>query len=289
MPGPFITLFLIRNYPTIFVRNSCLSMNLEKICRQSLEIVRHTGDFIAGERMKLTMDQVERKGKHNFVTYVDKRAEELLVDGLHKIVPEAGFITEEETNVVQKEEFNWVIDPLDGTTNYIHGSPPYAVSVALMKEKSVILGIVYEIVSSEMFCSFLGSDALLDGKRIHVSATDSVSEALIATGFPYTRFARLEPFMRSLSHLFLHSHGVRRMGSAATDLAYVACGRYDAFYEFNLNPWDVAAGSFIVQQAGGNVSDFRGGDDYIFGNEIVASNREVFKEFRQIIGEFMNV
>jgi myo-inositol-1(or 4)-monophosphatase len=264
-------------------------MNLEKICRQTLEIVKRAGKFVAEERIKFTIDQVERKGKHNFVTYIDKGSEALLVEGLSKILPEAGFITEEGTKTIQREEFNWIIDPLDGTTNYIHGSPPYAISVALMREDQVVIGIVYEIASSEMYYSIIGDDAYLNGNRIHVSGTNRIDESLIATGFPYNNFSRLDPFMRSLNHFFRYSHGVRRLGSAATDLAYVACGRYDAFYEYNLNPWDVAAGAFIVMQAGGRVSDFKGGNDFIFGNEIIACNKAIFKEFRLKVSEFMNI
>ena len=263
-------------------------MDLKKICGEAVEVVRHTGDFIAGERTKFSIDKVEEKGQHNFVSYVDKEAESKLVGGLSRILPQAGFIVEEGTVKKKDKIYNWIIDPLDGTTNFIHGSPPYAISVALMQEKEVILGIVLEIVMSELFYSYKGTGAFLNGKEIHVSKTKSVDESLIATGFPYNNFTRLESFMHSLEHFFLNSHGVRRLGSAATDLAYVACGRYDTFYEYNLNPWDVAAGAFIVQQAGGRVSDFKGENDYIFGNEIVASNNEVFDEFRRKVGEFMN-
>ncbi len=264
-------------------------MDLKKICEAAIEVVRETGDFITEEKVKFTIDKIEAKGKHNYVTYVDKTAEELLIEGLHKIVPQAGFIAEEGTREDHKGTYNWVIDPLDGTTNYIHGSPPYAISVALMQEQQVLLGIVHEITMSELFYSFSGAKAYLNGNEIHVSKSDTVAKSLIATGFPYTNFDRLESFMNSLQHFFLHSHGVRRLGSAATDLAYVACGRYDAFYEYNLNPWDVAAGAFIILQAGGKVSDFRGGDNYVFGNEIVASNNAVYDEFRKKVGEFMNV
>ena len=264
-------------------------MDLKKTCEEAIEVVRDAGKFILGEKLKLTNDKVEKKGRHNFVTYVDKGSEKLLIEGLHKILPQAGFIAEEGTSKNRTEKYNWVIDPLDGTTNFIHGSPPYAGRVALMKEKRVLIGIVYEISLSELFYSYEGALAYLNGNEIHVSKADRVDESLIAMGFPYENFSRLDAFMNSLKHFFLYSHGVRRMGSAATDLAYVACGRYDAFYEYNLNPWDVAAGAFIVQQAGGKVSDFKGDDNFIFGNEIVASNEAVFAEFQQKVGEFLNI
>lgn len=264
-------------------------MDLERICYDTAELVKKTGIFIARERENFSLENVESKGEHNFVTYVDKNSEERLVDGLIKILPGTGFITEEGTNTQRGKLFNWVIDPLDGTTNFIHGAPPYAISVALMEGDQVILGIVYEVASSEMFYSYQGAPAFLNGKTIHVSAAKKVADSLIATGFPYSKFERIDAFMHSLEYFFIHSHGVRRLGSAATDLAYVACGRYDAFYEYNLNSWDVAAGAFIVQQAGGKVSDFKAGDNYIFGNEIVAGNAAIFTEFRQLVGDFMNI
>jgi myo-inositol-1(or 4)-monophosphatase len=263
-------------------------MDIEKICYDTAELVKKTGYFIARERENFSLESVQSKGEHDFVSYVDKNAEEKLVDGLSKILPGAGFITEEGTSTLKGKLFNWVIDPLDGTTNFIHGAPPYAISVALMEGDMVVLGIVFEITASEMFYSYQGSPAFLNGKIINVSNVKKVGDALIATGFPYTKFERIDSFLHSLEYFFIHSHGVRRLGSAATDLVYVACGRYDSFYEFNLNPWDVAAGAFIVQQAGGRVSDFKAGDNYIFGNEIVASNSLIFPEFRQLVGDFMN-
>jgi len=264
-------------------------MDFEKICYDVAEIVQCTGAFIAGEKQRFSIEQVESKGEHNFVTYVDKGAEQRLIDGLKKLLPGAGFLAEEGTYAEKGKLFNWVIDPLDGTTNYIHGAPPYAISVALMEGHQTVMGIVYEIALSEMFYAYQDSEAFLNGKRIAVSGAQKIADSLIATGFPYSNFERVDSFMQSLEYFFLNSHGVRRLGSAATDLAYVACGRYDAFYEYNLNPWDVAAGAFIVKQAGGKISDFAGGDDYIFGNEIIASNSAVFSEFRQVIADFMNI
>ncbi|MBA7523951.1 Inositol-1-monophosphatase [subsurface metagenome] len=263
-------------------------MDLESLCNEAIVLIREVGNFISNERVKFSKESIESKGKHNYVTYVDTKAEELLVEGLQQILPSSGFITEEGTASVRNEIYNWVIDPLDGTTNFIHGSPPYAISVALMEKEEVVLGVVYEISGSECFYSYRNSGAFLNGSAIHVSKVESVSESLIATGFPYDNFDRLEPFMRSLKHFFVHTHGVRRLGSAATDLAYVACGRYDAFYEYNLNAWDVAAGAFVVKQAGGMAGDFSGGENYIFGREIVASNKRIFNEFQHKVGQIMN-
>jgi myo-inositol-1(or 4)-monophosphatase len=263
-------------------------MELELLCIKSIEIIENVGQFVRDERKLFSTGKIESKGKHDFVTNVDKGAEERLVHGLGCLLPGSGFIAEEGTSNIKGEEYNWIIDPIDGTTNFIHGCPPYAISVALMNQNKIILGVVYEIVAGECFYSYIGAPAYLNGQIIQVSQQATISDSLIATGFPYSHFDRLEPFMKTLDYFFVNSHGVRRLGSAATDLAYVACGRYDAFYEYNLNPWDVAAGAFIIQQAGGVVSDFSGGDNYLFGKEVVASNKVVFKEFQIKVSQIMN-
>jgi myo-inositol-1(or 4)-monophosphatase len=263
-------------------------MDLEQLCIKVIGLVKEVGNFVREERKQFSSINIETKGRHDFVTYVDKSAEEQLVNGLESLLPGSGFIAEEGTNNVKGEVYNWIIDPIDGTTNYIHGCPPYAISVALMMDTSIVLGVVYEIVMDECFYSYSGAPAFLNDKKIKVSEQTIVAESLIATGFPYSYFERLEPFMKTLDYFFINSHGVRRLGSAATDLAYVACGRYDAFYEYNLKPWDVAAGAFIIQQAGGVVSDFSGGNNYLFGKEVVATNKRVYKEFQSKVSQIMN-
>ncbi|RPH33620.1 MAG: inositol monophosphatase [Bacteroidales bacterium] len=262
-------------------------MNLEKICEQVVEISRVTGKFIKNELTTFSQQHVETKGIHNFVSYVDKTAEEKIVSALTVILPNAGFIAEEGTGKPSENGLNWVIDPLDGTTNYIHGLPPFAISIALMQGEQVILGVVYEISLDECFWAYTGSDAFLNGKKINVSNIETVNDSLIATGFPYYDYNRMEPFLKSIEYFMRNSHGLRRLGSAATDLAYVACGRFEAFYEYGLQSWDVAAGSLIVQQAGGKVIDFTGKKNYIFGKEIIASNSNIFTEFQRITKYFM--
>jgi myo-inositol-1(or 4)-monophosphatase len=263
-------------------------MDLEKICNSVCDVARNTGVFIKAEAKKITQNNVEVKGLNNFVTYVDKAAESQIVDGLKKILPEAGFITEEGTAVENGSDYRWVIDPLDGTTNFIHGLPPYAISIGLMYKEEVIVGVVYEVVAGECFYAWKDSKAYLDSKEIKVTNASTVADSLIATGFPYNDFNRMRGFMGSLEHLFVNSHGVRRIGSAATDLAYVACGRFDVFYEYNLNPWDVAAGSLIVKQAGGKVTDFKRGADFVFGKEIIASNSSIHDDFIKVIDTYFN-
>ena len=262
-------------------------MDLNIICTETRLLAKEVGKFISDERLKFSDKEVIKKGKQDFVTYVDKAAEEKIVKGLKKILPQAGFITEEGTETKQEDTYNWIIDPLDGTTNFIHNSPPFAISIALNEKDETILGVVYEITKNECFYSWKGTDAYLNNNIIKVSEVNNVSGSLLATGFPYDNFARLEPFMKTLNHFFLNTHGVRRLGSAATDLAYVACGRYDGFYEYNLKPWDLAAGAFLVQQAGGKVSDFAGGKNYLHGKEVIAANAKNFEEFQKIVFDIM--
>ncbi|HEY4788953.1 MAG TPA: inositol monophosphatase family protein [Bacteroidales bacterium] len=263
-------------------------MNYEFICNHAISVVHDAARFIQTEAKKFSKDRVETKGLHNFVSYVDKTSEQILVEGLQEIVPEAGFITEEETRTPSGEQLKWVIDPLDGTTNFIHGLPAYSIAVALMDGNETVLGIVQELNLNECFYAWKGGPAYMDGKQIHVSNVEKVKDSLIATGFPYYDFHKMRAYLDSLEYFMQNSHGARRVGSAAIDLAYVACGRYEAFYEYSLQPWDVAAGAFILQQAGGKVSDFKGGNNYIFGKELVATNGLIFEEFLGIVKKYLN-
>ncbi len=263
-------------------------MKLNEICSQVIDIAKETGDYIRKERLSFTPEMIKSKGVHNYVSHVDKNAEKMLVERLSKLIPDSGFIAEEGTGKRNTGGFNWVIDPLDGTTNFIHGLPPYSVSLALTEGDQVMLGVVYEINLNECFYSWQGAPAYLNGGEISVSNTGKVTDSLIATGFPYTDFSQMGPFIDSFKFFMENSHGLRRLGSAAVDLSYVACGRFDAFYEYGLNAWDVAAGAFIVLQAGGKVGDFAGGDDYIFGGELVAANSYIYDEFLAQVKQFMN-
>ncbi|MCL3781647.1 inositol monophosphatase [Prolixibacteraceae bacterium JC049] len=262
-------------------------MNYKEICFQAIEIVEKTGAFIANERKNFSMSAVEHKGKADLVSYVDKTAERKLIDGLEQLILESGFIAEEGTETKKGEQFNWIIDPLDGTTNFVHGVPPYAISVALTEGDEVVIGIVYEITLDECFFSWKGAPAYLNGQVINVSKAKTHSEALVATGFPYTNFSQMDAYIELMREVMESTQGIRRLGSAATDLAYVAAGRYDAFWEYGLNAWDVAAGAFLVQQAGGKVSDFNGGGNYIFGREMVASNENYFNDFYQMVNQYL--
>jgi len=260
-------------------------MNLEHLCQDVISITTEVGRFIREENIRTS--DVELKSKNSLVTYVDKTAEKRLVEALGLLIPDAGFIAEEGTSNKVGETYNWIIDPLDGTTNFIHGLPVYCISIGLRKNDQIILGVIFEVTSSECFYAWEGSKAYLNGKEIQVSKTELLSNSLVATGFPYYDYDRLEDYMQLLQHFMRESRGIRRLGSAAIDLAYVACGRMDGFYEYSLNAWDVAAGAFIVQQAGGQVCDFSGGDDYLFGREIIASNSNLHPIFLTTIKSYM--
>ncbi len=252
----------------------------------AVEITRQTGLYIRSQRENVGIE-IESKGKNDFVTQFDKEAERRLIAGLEKILPESGFIAEEGTSSKKGKRFNWIIDPIDGTTNFIHGLFPYAISVGLMEDDRMVAGVVYEAGLDECFYAWDGAPAMLNNKEIKVSQKPKVADSLIATGFPYTNFSLMEEFMLSLDYFMKNSHGMRRLGSAAADLAYLACGRFDAFYEYDLKPWDVAAGTFIVIQAGGKVADFSGGRNYIFGRQIMASNALIFDEFSTHVQRYL--
>jgi len=244
----------------------------KNICLKTCEIAKTTGNFIAEQRKNFNHTMVEHKGLHDLVSYVDREAEKMIIAALSAVLPEAGFIAEEGTNDKRGEKFNWIIDPLDGTTNFIQGIPTYAVSIALMEDNELVVGVVYEIGQQECFYAWKNGGAFLNGTKISVSDKSDLHLSLLATGFPYTNFDMLDSYMLFLKWMLRNSRGVRRIGSAATDLAYVACGRFDAFWEYGLKPWDMAAGALLVKEAGGHVTDFKGTDNFVFGKDIVATN-----------------
>ena len=249
----------------------------QQLTLATCEIARTIGKFMAEERKSFDASKIENKGLHDLVSYVDKASEKQIIDELSKLLPESGFIAEEGTSDKHGERFNWVIDPLDGTTNFIQGIPVYAVSIGLLDGDELVVGVVYEVGRDECFYAWKNGGAFLNDKPIHVSNRENIHEALLATGFPYNDFSRLDNYMKFLEWTMKNARGVRRLGSAATDLAYVACGRFEAFWEYDLKPWDVAAGVVIVKEAGGVVTDYKGGNDYLFGREIVASNKLIDK------------
>ncbi|MES2445908.1 MAG: inositol monophosphatase family protein [Bacteroidota bacterium] len=258
-------------------------MNYELLCTKVIATTRLTGNFIRKEAMAFDANAIEYKGLNDMVSYVDKNAEKQLVRNLSKILPGSGFITEEDTENITDKTYTWIIDPLDGTTNFIHGIPTYAVSVALYEENEPVIGVVYEINRGEMFSTFKGGAAFLNNKPIHVSKNANLTQSLLATGFPYYQFDKQPQYMQLFTEMMQKCHGLRRIGSAAVDLAYVACGRFDAFFEYNLNSYDVAAGAYLVQQAGGKVMNFSGGAEFLETREMLATNGMVTEEILDTI------
>ncbi len=246
-------------------------IDLVAVEKNVINICLEVGDFIAREGSLFDRSRIEQKeGFNNLVSYVDKESEKKLVTALSKILPGSGFIAEEGTAIEGTNGYRWIIDPLDGTTNFTHGLPPFAISIGLALKEKMVLGIIYEVTKKEMFHTIEGHPAYCNDKKIETSTILTLQESLLATGFPYYEFEKMEAYLKIIRNFLRQSHGVRRLGSAATDLAYVACGRFEGFFEYNLNAWDVAAGAFLVQQAGGYVTDFKGGNNFLFGGEMCA-------------------
>ncbi len=264
------------------VQRGQLVMNLSRLSQEINAIARQAGAFIRQESRAFDRNVTEYKDVNNLVSYVDKEAEKQLVEALHNLLPEAGFITEEGTTgprpagtEADTRGLNWIIDPLDGTANFIHGLPVFSVSVALADGGQSIAGVVYDVPRDECFSAWQGGGARVSlrgaaDETIRVSQATTLGESLIATGFPYYRFEGMQRYLQILESLMQQTHGLRRMGSAAIDLANVACGRFEGFYEYNLNAWDMAAGVLLVQEAGGIVTDFAGGNEFLFRGDVVA-------------------
>ncbi|GAB3256914.1 inositol monophosphatase family protein [Larkinella harenae] len=269
-------------------------LQLTGLSQQVAAIARKAGDFIRQESRSFSREKIEYKDFNNLVSYVDKEAEKQIVEALQKLLPEAGFITEEGTTGqhADRSGLNWIIDPLDGTANFIHKLPVFSVSIGLAEGKTPLAGVVYDINRDECYHASQGGGAWCgqtggNDERLHVSPATRLHESMVATGFPYASMDRIERYLAILASLMLRTHGLRRMGSAAIDLAFVACGRFEAYYEFNLNCWDMAAGVLLVREAGGIVTDFNGGDEFLFRGDILAGCA-MQPELLAVIEEYWN-
>ena len=239
--------------------------------KEVVALSEKVAEFIRAEAQSFDLSKVEqKKGFSDLVSYVDQTAEKMIVEGLSNLLPEAGFIAEEGTGS-PSDSLNWIIDPLDGTTNFIHGLPVYAISIALSDGEDLQLGLVHEINQNECFVAEKRKGAFLNGQKIKVSSANRLSASLLATGFPYYEFEGLPDYLRIIESFMQKTQGLRRMGSAAVDLVYTACGRFEGYFEYNLNAWDIAAGALIVKEAGGTVTNFSGGDSFLFEREIIAA------------------
>lgn len=249
----------------------------------AIETVRAAGQILLDKYGRKI--NISKKGDINLVTEADLASEKLIVERIKSHYPRHSILAEESGEAVVSGgdgNWKWIIDPLDGTTNFAHGYPCFCVTIALEHEGEIVLGVTYDPTRDELFAAEKGSGASLNGKKIRVSDTEKLSEALIVTGFPYD-FARREDFARHITEFLLKSRGVRRDGSAAIDMAYVACGRFDGFWEEGLNPWDVAAGKLLIEEAGGRVSYYDDSPFSIYKPPILANNGLIHGEMLEVL------
>lgn len=249
----------------------------------AIETARKSGALLKGNVGKVS--RIEFKGAVDIVTEVDRASEELIMREIREAFPEHGILTEESPELKQASPFKWIIDPLDGTTNYSHGFPFFCVSIAFEEAGEVALGVVFDPMMDELFVAEKGKGAFRNGERISVSSIDELGRGLLATGFPYDLRSSKSNNLDHFSAFSLKAQAIRRAGSAALDLCYIASGRFDGYWEMKLRPWDVAAGALIVKEAGGVVSDFSGGPFSIYGKECLASNGLIHDQMKRILSK----
>ena len=262
-------------------------MDYQVMLDQAMVIAREAGDVVARDFPRTSLDQVGFKGSVNPVTKTDAAVEELIRNRLRGAFPDHRILAEEGGGDSWREHGApiWLVDPLDGTNNFAHGFPHVGVSLALLEDRQPVVGVVYDPLREEMFTGTAGGGATLNGEPIRVTSEEALSDAFLATGFPYDRRTASDNNVERLDQFIRRSQGVRRAGAAVLDLCYVACGRFDGFWEIRLHPWDVAAGVLIVREAGGRATDFDGGPDCVSGRRIVASNGHIHEQMLRVIAE----
>ena len=265
----------------------CPMQDLDKIVTEVLKITANVGEYMRNEIDKVESAQIEEKEMNSLVSYVDKTSEKLIVKALSLLIPEAGYITEEKTIKTENKEYMWIIDPLDGTTNYLFGIPHYSTSIALQLNGEIILGIVSDNAKQEYFHAIKGKGAFRNGRKISLASKRklTLANSIFVTGFPYRNDYDASAFFDVIDYWLKHSRGVRRLGSAALDLCYVACGRINCYYESFLNIWDLAAGDLIVKEAQGISSDFSGENNQLHSGQIIACDPRIYDEVLSLIKE----
>jgi len=253
----------------------------------AIKAARRAGQIINRASNDLDLVKVTTKQPNDFVTEVDKAAEAIIIETLQEAYPDYGILAEESGQSAGKgsgtSEFQWIIDPLDGTTNFIHGMPQYAVSIALTKGGVLDQAVIFDPNRNELFTASKGAGAFLNERRIRVSRRTKLQDSLLGTGFPYRSFDKVDTYLEIFKELTQKTAGQRRPGAASLDLAYVACGRYDGFWEFGLSPWDMAAGALLISEAGGLVSDLRGEANYLETGNLIAGTPKVFAPLLKLI------
>lgn len=262
-------------------------LNLPRLVEQVCLTARRAGDFLKTERRSFRRDAVEEKRAHDYVSYVDRESERRIVEQLRGLLPEAGFITEESSAEYRDEPYCWIVDPLDGTTNYIHDNAPYCVSIALRDKHELLVGVVYDPCRGECFYAWKGGGAYVNGRRMHVSAVGTMDKALCGAELPYdsARYARTGEHL--IHVLYGKAAGLRMNGSAALAICYVADGRFDTWQEAYIGKWDYSAAALMVQEAGGRVTDFLGNDRFLDGHHIVATNGLLHPHLLRLLQEAM--
>jgi myo-inositol-1(or 4)-monophosphatase len=252
----------------------------------AVRAARRAGEIMVRQMNQLEALQVIEKSRNEFVSQVDHAAEAAIIEVIRDHYPEHAILAEE-SGASGEHEYQWIIDPLDGTTNYLHGFPQFSVSIGVTRNGELEHGVVYDPLRQEIFTASRGQGAQLDGRRIRVSKRTSLQQSLVATGFPYrANLVHIDRYMNMLRAVMLEATGVRRPGSAALDLCYVAAGRVDAFFELGLSKWDIAAGALIIREAGGRISDFRGGDGYLDSGNVVAGNPKTYAALSKLLAPF---
>jgi myo-inositol-1(or 4)-monophosphatase len=249
----------------------------------AIKAARRAGSLINRATNDLDKLTIEHKAQNDFVSEVDRAAEQAIIEVLKDAYPQHSILAEESGASGGETEYQWIIDPLDGTTNFLHGFPQYCVSIALAVKGQVSHGVVYDPTRNDLFTASKGGGAFLNERRIRVSKTLQLKDALLGTGFPFKEFSQFDQFIATFKELTMKCAGIRRPGAAALDLAYVACGRYDGFWEQGLHAWDMAAGSLLIKEAGGLVTDFSGEDDYLGSGKILAATPKIFPSLLKVI------
>ncbi len=254
----------------------------------AVKAARRAGNIINRGARDLDLLTVTAKGPKDFVSEIDRGAEAAIVETLLAAYPDHAILAEEGTNkgANPDADYVWIIDPLDGTTNFLHGFPQYCVSIALAHKNVVQQGVIYDPVRNDLFTATRGRGAFLNDRRIRVSRRTHLRDCLVGTGFPFRDGSYLDTYLQMMKTMITHTAGLRRPGAAALDLAYVAAGFYDGFWEVGLNPWDVAAGSLLVLEAGGLIGDLSGNENYLFGGQVIAANPKVFAQMVTTLAPF---
>jgi myo-inositol-1(or 4)-monophosphatase len=265
---------------------STLRAEMHGMVNIGIRAARRAGELMVRQLNQLEGLKVVEKGRNEFVTQVDEAAEAAIIEVIRDHYPDHSILAEE-GGASGDHEYQWIIDPHDGTTNFVHGFPVFSVSIAVTRAGELEHGVVYDPLRQEIFSASRGQGAQLDGRKIRVSKRTQLQQSLIATGFPYREnLKHIDSYLEMLRAVMLETVGVRRPGSAALDLCYVAAGRVDGFWELGLSKWDIAAGALIVREAGGRISDFRGGDGYLESGNVVTGNPKIYAALSKLLAPF---